>query len=60
VPMEMKAIRDLLVPIALDHGSNNGSNKPEPAIQAIAAALLQIAEGIDDLQRRLPTKADYF
>jgi hypothetical protein len=51
--MEIGKVREALVPLALDHPTN----KPDPAIQAIA--LLHIAEGIEDLRRRQPVKADY-
>jgi hypothetical protein len=56
MPMEIEKVKELLVPITLDHSPS----KPDPAIQSIAMALLQMAEGIEELRRRLPVRADYF
>jgi len=55
--MEIQKVRELLTGVALDHSPD----KPDGAIQAIALALLHIAEAVDDLQRRLPPgRSEYF
>jgi hypothetical protein len=54
--MELQKVNDLLVKVSLDHSGM----KPEEALKNIAAALLHIAQAVDDLQRRLPTRGEYF
>lgn len=56
--MEIEKVRELLVKIALDHGQP--PMKTEDALRNIANALLHVAEAVNDIQRRLPTRAEYF
>ena len=46
MPMDIEKVRRLLAVIALDRSAK----KPDAAIQSIALALMQMAEGIYDLQ----------
>jgi hypothetical protein len=52
--MELDLVRQILTRVSLDHSTKELSPELE-AIRAIAAAMLHMAEAINDLQRRLPT-----
>lgn len=48
--MNMRIVRDLLSKIADSHSAK----KPDEAIQDIALALLEMAEGIDEIRQAIP------
>jgi hypothetical protein len=57
--MELDLVRQILTRISLDHSVKEPSEELE-AIRGLAAAMLHMAEAINDLQRRLPTRSEYF
>jgi hypothetical protein len=57
--MEIDKVRKLLSDIALAH-PKDGDSKEIEALRNISTALLHMAEAVEDIQRRLPAKSEYF
>lgn len=57
--MEIDKVRKSLTEIALAH-PKDGDSKETVALRNISLALLHMAEAIEDIQRRLPVRSDYF
>ena len=52
--MEIAKVREILAEVTTDP-----KQPPAEAIQKIALALLHMAEGIEDIRRRLPSSSEY-